>query len=166
MPVGPSYREVSRPYARAESASYAEPVTGVGRVCGVSASSAPERDDDRHVELGEDRDQLVAERRATACSARCPRIRTTSRSLPGGRATEIRVVGHSIRRLTPPISDTVGPVDLEVVVVLGVERGQRLGVPDQLEMLERARRGVPGVVPALERDDHHRVVQLGQVLRG
>ena len=37
-----------------------------------------------------------------------PRIRTTSRSLPGGRATEIRVVGHSIRRLTPPTSDTVG----------------------------------------------------------
>ena len=37
-----------------------------------------------------------------------PRMRTTSRSLPGGRATEIRVVGHSIRRLMPPTSDTVG----------------------------------------------------------
>ena len=82
-------------------------MTGVGRVCGVSASSAP--------------------RATTVCtSSSCrsaisssqnprqrmfgsmPRMRTTSRSLPGGRATEMRVVGHSIRRLTPPISDTVG----------------------------------------------------------
>src|SRR3712207_1971954 len=59
-----------------------------------------------------------------------------------------------------------GPVDLEVVVVLGVERGERGGVPDELEVLQRPRGGVPGVVPALEGDDHHRVVEPGQVLRG
>jgi len=37
-----------------------------------------------------------------------PRMRTMSRSLSGGRATEMRVVGHSMRRLMPPFSDTVG----------------------------------------------------------
>jgi hypothetical protein len=37
-----------------------------------------------------------------------PRIRTTSRPAPGGRATDTRVVGHSMRRLTPSTSDTVG----------------------------------------------------------
>ena len=51
-------------------------------------------------------------------------------------------------------------VDLEVVVVLRVERGERLGAPDLLEVGDRAGRGVAGVVPALERGDHHRVDQV------
>jgi hypothetical protein len=85
----------------------------------------------------------------------------------------VRRAGHGDPRrrpLDPPADATHQrhrrPVDLEVVVVLGVERGEGLGVPDEFQVLERARRCVPGVVPALERDDHQRVGQLGQFLGG
>ena len=37
-----------------------------------------------------------------------PCTSTTSKSAPGGRQYESRVVGHSIRRVTPSTSDTVG----------------------------------------------------------
>ena len=37
-----------------------------------------------------------------------PRIRTTSRSVPGGLATVNRVVGHSILRVSPSVIVTVG----------------------------------------------------------
>jgi hypothetical protein len=37
-----------------------------------------------------------------------PRISTTSRSLPGGLATVKRVVGHSMRRVSPSAMVTVG----------------------------------------------------------
>ena len=56
-----------------------------------------------------------------------------------------------------------GPVDLEVVVVLGVERRDDLGVPDLGQVLDDGTRGLAGVVPPLEGRDHDRVVQLGQV---
>jgi hypothetical protein len=82
-------------------------VTGVGRVCGVSASIAP-----RATTVETSSSCRIAMSSAQKPRQRMlgsmPRMRTTSRSLPGGRATEMRVVGHSIRRLTPPISDTVG----------------------------------------------------------
>jgi len=54
----------------------------------------------------------------------------------------------------------VRPVDLEVVVVLGVEAGQELGAPLRLEVLDRRGGRVGGVVPARERGDDHRVDQL------
>jgi hypothetical protein len=52
--------------------------------------------------------------------------------------------------------------DLEVVVLLGVDGGQRLGVPHELEVLQRGARGLSGVVPPLERRDHHRVDEAGE----
>ena len=55
-----------------------------------------------------------------------PRISTTSRSAPGGVATENRVVGHSMRRVSPSDMRHRRPVDLEVVEVLRVERGDGL----------------------------------------
>ncbi len=55
----------------------------------------------------------------------------------------------------------VRPRDLEVVVVLRVDRRQRRRVPGELEVLQRGARGLPGVVPALERGDHHRVDERG-----
>ncbi len=55
-------------------------------------------------------------------------------------------------------------VDLEVVVVLGVEGRDDLGVPDLREMADRARGRLAGVVPALEGRDEHRVDQLRHVL--
>ena len=64
-----------------------------------------------------------------------PRMRTTSRSLPGGRHRDAG--GRPLDPAADPADQRHGrPVDLEVVVVLGVERGQRLGVPDQLQVLD------------------------------
>ena len=60
-----------------------------------------------------------------------PRTSTTSRSAPRRPARpRTRVVGQSISPVPPSSIDDLRPVDLEVVVVLGVERGHRLGVPD------------------------------------
>jgi hypothetical protein len=39
-----------------------------------------------------------------------PCMSTTSRLAPGGRHTDIRVVGHSTRRVTPSTMRTVGRV--------------------------------------------------------
>ena len=41
MPVGPSYVDGSRPSSAPSAASDVAPVTGTGRVCGMSESSAP-----------------------------------------------------------------------------------------------------------------------------
>jgi hypothetical protein len=56
--------------------------------------------------------------------------------------------------------------DLEVVVVLGVDRGQRRRVPRELEVLQRGAGGLTGVVPAFERGDHHRLHERGHGLVG
>ena len=56
------------------------------------------------------------------------------------------------------------PVDLVVVVVLGLERPQRGRGPQLLEVLDRGGCGVPGVVPALEGRDQDGVHQLGKSL--
>ena len=66
-----------------------------------------------------------------------------------------------MRRVTPSASCTCGPRDLEVVVVLGVDRGERGGVPGEFEVLQRGAGGVARVVPTLERGDHHRVDERG-----
>ena len=57
-----------------------------------------------------------------------------------------------------------GAVDLEVVVVLGVERRDGLGIPDVDEVVDDSRRRLAGVVPALEGGNHHGVAQLRDVL--
>ena len=56
------------------------------------------------------------------------------------------------------------PVDLEVVVVLGVQLGDRLGAQTSSRCATAAGGRVAGVVPALERGDHDRVDQLGHAL--
>ncbi len=97
IPVGPSYCDVSRPSASATASSVAVPVTGIGRVCGVSASSAPS----------------VTTISTPSSSAKAssswqkdfqrmlgsmPWTSTTSRCCSGSRATVTRVVGHSSSR--------------------------------------------------------------------
>ncbi len=58
-----------------------------------------------------------------------------------------------------------GPVDLEVVVVLGVQGREDLALPLLVQVRDRGGGGVAGVVPALERGHHHWVDQLGNPLQ-
>ena len=62
------------------------------------------------------------------------------------------------------VEHDAGPVDLEVVVLLGVEGGDDLGVPDVRQVAHRARGGLARVVPALEGSDEHGLGQLRDVL--
>ena len=95
-------------------------VTGIGRVCGVSASSAP-----RVTTSSPPSSSQAASSSAQNCRQRMlgsmPRIRITSRSRSGGEATAICVR----RPGDPAVAVLVGaddrPVDLEVVEVLGVD---------------------------------------------
>ena len=140
-PVGPSYRTAQvRAVAPTAWSSDDVPVTGSGRVCGVSASSAPSMHDHlaRRARGSTSRISLAERPPAHVRLDAAHRAPRRGRR-PGGRHTENRVVGHSTRRVTPSTSDDRRPVDLEVVVVLRVERGQRLGVPDQLQVLDAPR---------------------------
>ena len=133
MPVGPSYRDrADAVAARPRLRRTAVPVTGSGRVCGTSASSAPSSHHLRDVEAVAHLEQLVAEGRASACSARCRGTSTTSRSAPGG-AAEREPRGGPVDAPGHAVDQRHGrAVDLEVVVVVGVDLGQRLGVPHLL----------------------------------
>ena len=114
-------------------------MTGVGRVCGVSDSSAPSSDDS-------------AARRARGSTSRISSQNARQRMLGSMPAHEHHVVVRARRpahrepggRPLDPPGHAVDqrdrrPVDLEVVVVVRVDRGQRLGVPDQLEVLHARR---------------------------
>ena len=50
-----------------------------------------------------------------------------------------------------------GPVDREVVVVVGIDLGERNGAHDVVDETNRTRRGFAGVVPALERQHEGRL---------
>ena len=106
---------------RAMPSSLDVPLTGTGRVCGLSASSAP-----RVTTISTPRSRAAPSSSWVKVRQRIdgsmPWTRTTSRVASGMRATESRVVGQVIVR-TPSSIDDLGAVDLEVVVVLGVELG-------------------------------------------
>jgi hypothetical protein len=107
MPVGPSYRDRSRPSASIVSGSEAVPLTGTGRVCGLSASSAPSV-------MTSSTSSWAA---IVTSSSQKPRQRMFG-SRPahehhvavgvGQRQTETRVVGQVIRRVAPSTSETCG----------------------------------------------------------
>ena len=151
------------PHRSADARSYDEPVTGVGRVCGVSDSSAPSsttrsaRRTRGHVEefLGEPAPAHVgldsAHEHHVVVGAGWPAHRE-----PGGRPLD--PPGHAVDQRDRR------PVDLEVVVVVRVDRGQRPGVPDQLEVLHAGGGAVAGVVPPLEARRPARGGQLRPVL--
>lgn len=107
MPVGPSYLVSSRSMVRARSASDVTPLTGTGRVCGVSPSSAPRMTtSSTPSSCAKPSSSLQNERHRIDGSM--PRTRTRSRGLsPPTLTTESRVVGQVILR-TPPSSHTVG----------------------------------------------------------
>jgi hypothetical protein len=73
------------------------PLTGTGRVCGLSASSAPSvttSSTSRAAATASTSSQKPRQRMFGSC----PRTSTTSRSLPGGLQTAKRVVGQVSRR--------------------------------------------------------------------
>ena len=83
------------------------PLIGSGRVYGTSASSAPSstiRLTSRLWQTSRTCSQNVRQRMLGSM----PRMSTMSRSAPAGVATENRVVGHSMRRVSPSDMVTVG----------------------------------------------------------
>ena len=111
MPVGPSQVDCSSLSRSTRSGSVAVPETGIGRVCGVSASSAPSvttiaPPSSSHAESSS------AQNWRHRMLGSMPRISTTSRSSSGGDATAMLVVGQVIRG-SPPVGPHDGPVDLE-----------------------------------------------------
>ncbi len=89
--------------------SEAEPETGTGRVCGLSASSAP-----RVTTSSTCNDSAAASSSSQKPRHRMlgsrPRSSTTSLSAPGGLQIDRRVVGQEIRRVTPSTNETIGRV--------------------------------------------------------
>ena len=98
MPVGPSYVDCSSLSRSSRSSSVAVPLTWIGLVCGVSASSAPRVSTSSTPSVS-----IAASTSAVNWRHRMlgsmPRSSTTSRGAPGGRATRISVRGHVIRRM-------------------------------------------------------------------
>ena len=107
MPVGPSYVAGSSFSRSSRSSSVAVPLTWIGRVCGVSASSAPSV-----TTSSTPRSSAQASSSAQNWRHRMfgsmPRNRTTSRCEPGGRATYTWVEGHVIRRIPSSVAPTSG----------------------------------------------------------
>ena len=132
---------------------------GTGRVCGTSASSAPERDHHLDLEPLGDLEHAVGE--GAPAQVRLDPGDQHQVAL-GGSATAARdrvrgpvdlarlALGHPDRR----------PGDLEVVELLRIDLGDRLGVERGGDRLERRGRGAGGVVPAGERGDQDRRAQL------
>ena len=103
----PSYVDCSSLSRSTRSGSVAVPVTGIGRVCGVSASRAP-----RVTTSSPPSSSQAASSSAQNCRHRMlgsmPRTRTTSRSRSGGEATAIWVLGQVIRRWPRSSVPTIG----------------------------------------------------------
>ena len=159
MPVGPSYRDFSSPNRAADSWSYDVPVTWVARVCGVSDSSAP---------------RLTTSRTSSARTTSSSSSQNAAPSHVGLDASHEDEVEFCARRSaerhpgrrpgdSPAHAIDQGhrrPVDLEVVVLVRFEFGQRARAPEKLQMLDCVRRGISGVIPSLERGHEDRVAQF------
>ena len=89
-----------------------------------------------------------------------PVIRTTSR--PDGARRRVPEAGRAPAELAPAfgVEADVRPVDLEVVVVLRVDRGQQLRLPRDQQVVDRVGCCLAGVVPTLEGGDHDGVGEL------
>ena len=163
MPVGPSYVDCSSLSRSSRSSSVAVPLTWIGRVCGVSASSAPRVSTSSTPSVS-----IAASTSAVNCRQRMlgsmPRSSTTSRCAPGGRATQDLGAGPRDPAHAAGVGADQRPVDLVVVEVLGVDARHHPGVPDVDQVLDQTAGGLGRVVPALERRDQHRADQLRGLL--
>ena len=164
MPVGPSYVDCSSLSRSTSSGSVAVPVTGIGRVCGVSASSAPRVTTSSAAELVAGGQQLGAELPPPHVGLDAADQDDVAVQRRAGEAIAIWVLGQVIRRCPFSSTPTIGPVDLEVVVVLGVDGADDPRVPHLHQVIDGGRGGVRGVVPALERRDDDRIHQVRDTL--
>ena len=161
MPVGPSYVDGTRPSSVISCRSPVEVDTGIGRVCGVSASSEPSRCTRRTFGRAQRRGEQGGElapaqvRLQAEDQEQVAAVRQLGHLELGGRPADLALV--VVVQLDPR------PVDLEVVEVVRVEGEHRLGAVRLLQVLDGPGRGAAGVVPAAEGRDHHRVDQIAQV---
>lgn len=129
------------------------------------AEQCAEDDDHLHAQLMGVAEDLVAERPPAHARLDTAHQHQVPGLLPGVRPDH-REPGRRPSDLAhAALQGNGGPVHLEVVVVLGVERGEDLALPLPVQVPDRGRGGVSGVVPAFEGTDHDRVDQLGNPLK-
>jgi hypothetical protein len=120
-------------------------VTGTGRVCGESASSAPARisvSTPAHVRLDPVHEHDVPAQ---------PRGGGARQGQPGGRPDQpLGLPGDHLDH---------GPVHLEVVEVIRVDGGDGGGLPRDAQVVDYAARGFRRVIPPLESGDRHRMLK-------
>ena len=135
--------------------------TGIGRVCGVSASSAPSRC--TRVTLAERRAEAI--RVLNWRQRRLGSMPSDQHQVPAaGQLGQLELGGRpGDLALVVGVQLDLRPVDLEVVEVVGVEGEDQLGLVRLGEVLDRAGRRVAGVVPAAEGRHDHRVDQITQI---
>ena len=107
MPVGPSYVDCSSLSRSTSSGSVAVPETGIGRVCGVSASSAPRVTTSRPPRSSQAASSSAQNSRHFMFGS-MPRSRMMSRSRSGGEAIASWVPGQVIRRCPAGSVPTIG----------------------------------------------------------
>ena len=98
MPVGPSYVDCSSLSRSTRSGSVAVPVTGIGRVCGVSASSAPRVTTSSAAEVVAGGEQLGAELPPAHVGLDAADQDDVAVEVGRARRSAIWVVGQVIRR--------------------------------------------------------------------
>ena len=162
MPVGPSYVDASRPHDAVSSGSDEladdRDRAGVRRV----GEQGAEDDDELRVGLVDDLEQLLAE----APPAHVRLDAADQQHVPVGvlGPGQVEPRGRPRQPSYAVLVETdLRPVHLEVVVVLGVDRGDELRVPLVDEVVDRSGGRLGRVVPALERGDHDRVPQVREV---
>ena len=109
MPVGPSYRDGSRPSSATSDGSVAAPVTGACRVCGTSASKEPNVTSSSTPKSAASSSTSfvnVRQRRLGSIPSRM----IASRSVPGIGAWKKPLSGQSSLRVSPSTSETCGLV--------------------------------------------------------
>ena len=89
--------------------SVAEPTIGTGRVCGESLSSAPSRTASS-TPSSRQTPTISSQNARQRMLGSMPRSSTTSRSMPGGRATDSLVVGQVMDLVRPSPISTMGRV--------------------------------------------------------
>ncbi len=109
IPVGPSYDERLSPSRAIRTGSEASPVTDTGRVWGTSARSAPSVTTS-WVPSASASSITAPVKVRQRIDGSVPTSRIRSRGARGTRASNSSTLGHTISRVSPPTSFTLGRV--------------------------------------------------------